>query len=137
MNRKTRFEAMTAIDESDAVAIARRFMSTSVRVITPPTVGMVMARAIDGALGEKFNLGEVLVTEARVQIDASEGWGMVMGARPDHAIAVAVVDAVLSESHPDAGSIDHQLEQLLAERRQRDLQAWSEVAPTRVHFDNF
>ena len=71
MDRLQRFEALTSIPEPAAVGLAERILDGSlgdVAVITPPTVGMVMARAQDGAKGEVFNLGEVLVTEARVSI---------------------------------------------------------------------
>lgn len=139
MDRKQRFEAMAAIDEADAVRIARRIVdaSTQINVISPPTVGMVMSRAIDGALGETFNLGEVLVTEARVQVGDREGWGMVAGSRPDHALAVALVDAALSAAHPDRFVIDGELRLLLEDRAARDAVAWSQVSPTRVQFNNF
>ena len=82
MDRLQRFEALTSIPEPAAVGLAERILDGSlgdVAVITPPTVGMVMARAQDGAKGEVFNLGEVLVTEARVSIAGREGWGMVLG----------------------------------------------------------
>jgi alpha-D-ribose 1-methylphosphonate 5-triphosphate synthase subunit PhnG len=130
---------MAAIDEADAVRIARRIIDTApqIDVISPPTVGMVMARAIDGALGETFNLGEVLVTEARVQVGGVEGWGMVAGSRPDHALAVAVVDAALAGAHPDRFVVDGELRDLLARRTERDAAAWREIAPTRVQFNNF
>ena len=96
MDRQQRFEALTAIPEAAAIRLAERMLADApgvIAVITPPTVGMVMARAVDGAQGETFNLGEVLVTEARVSIDGHEGWGMVLGRAPDHAMSVAVVDA--------------------------------------------
>ena len=85
MDRQQRFEALTAISELAATRLAERILDGSlgdVAVITPPTVGMIMARAQDGARGEVFNLGEVLVTEARVSIAGREGWGMVLGGRP-------------------------------------------------------
>ena len=93
-----------------------------------------MARAMDGARSEVFNLGEVLVTEARVSIAGHEGWGMVLGRAPDHAIAVAVVDAGLEAGHAERAAVERDLADAAAEqpRRRRGV---GQVAPTRVQFE--
>src|SRR4051812_8270604 len=140
MDRQQRFEALTSIPEPAAVQLAERILDGSlgdVAVITPPTVGMVMARAVDGARGEVFNLGEVLVTEARVSIDGHEGWGMVLGRAPDHAISVAVVDAGIEAGHPERAAIEQELATLAADASAAVDQEWQRVAPTRVQFDVF
>jgi alpha-D-ribose 1-methylphosphonate 5-triphosphate synthase subunit PhnG len=140
MDRLQRFEALTTIPEPAAIRLAERILDGSlgdVAVITPPTVGMVMARAQDGARGEVFNLGEVLVTEARVSIDGREGWGMVLGRAPDHALSVAVVDAGLEAGHRDGSEIERELADLAADAAAQSNEEWVRVAPTRVQFDVF
>jgi alpha-D-ribose 1-methylphosphonate 5-triphosphate synthase subunit PhnG len=140
MDRQARFEALTVIPEEAAVGLAELVLDGSlgdVAVISQPTVGMVMARAADGALGEIFNLGEVLVTEARVSVDGHEGWGMVLGRAPDHALSVAIVDASLEAGHPNRADIERQLATLAAATAQANDQEWQRVAPTRVQFDVF
>ena len=140
MDRQQRFEALTAISELAATRLAERILDGSlgeVAVITPPTVGMIMARAQDGARGEVFNLGEVLVTEARVSIAGHEGWGMVLGRAPDHAISVAVVDAGIEAGHPDSTGIERDLADLAAAQANVCAEEWVRVAPTRVQFDVF
>lgn len=140
MDRQARFEALTLIPERAAVGLAEQVLDGAlgdVAVISPPTVGMVMARAADGARGEVFNLGEVLVTEARVSVDGHEGWGMVIGRAPDHALSVAVVDAALEAGHPRRVAIERELQSLAADAAQSADQEWQRVAPTRVQFDVF
>ena len=140
MDRQQRFEALTSIPEPAAVHLAERILDGSlgdVAVITPPTVGMVMARAQDGARGEVFNLGEVLVTEARVSIAGCEGWGMVLGRAPDHALSVAVVDAGLEAGHADQTAIERDLADLAEAAAKTAAEEWVRVAPTRVQFDVF
>ena len=140
MDRRQRFEALTSISEPTAVSLAERILDGSlgdVAVITPPTVGMVMARAQDGARGEVFNLGEVLVTEARVSIAGCEGWGMVLGRAPDHALSVAVVDAGLEAGHADRPAIERDLADLAEAAANATAEEWVRVAPTRVQFDVF
>ena len=140
MDRLQRFEALTSIPEPAAVGLAERILDGSlgdVAVITPPTVGMVMARAQDGAKGEVFNLGEVLVTEARVSIAGREGWGMVLGRAPDHALSVAVVDAGLEAGHAERTAIERDLADLAEAAAKSAAEEWVRVAPTRVQFDVF
>jgi alpha-D-ribose 1-methylphosphonate 5-triphosphate synthase subunit PhnG len=140
MDRLARFEALTSIPEPAAVGLAELVLDGvlgEVAVISPPTVGMVMARAADGARGELFNLGEVLVTEARVSVDGHEGWGMVLGRAPDHALSVAVVDASLEAGHPRRVEIEQQLLTLAEEAARVSAEEWQRVAPTRVQFDVF
>src|SRR5215217_5872087 len=140
MDRQQRFEALTAIPEAAAIRLAERMLADppgAIAVITPPTVGMVMARAIDGARGETFNLGEVLVTEARVSIAGHEGWGMVLGRSPDHALSVAVVDAGLEAGHPQRTTIERDLADFAADASTKATEEWIRVAPTRVQFDVF
>lgn len=140
MDRQARFEALTLIPERAAVGLAELALDGSlsdIAVISPPTVGMVMARAADGARGEVFNLGEVLVTEARVSVNGHEGWGMVIGRAPDHALSVAIVDASLEAGHPQRDLIERELLTLAAAAAASADQEWQRVAPTRVQFDVF
>jgi alpha-D-ribose 1-methylphosphonate 5-triphosphate synthase subunit PhnG len=138
MDRQQRFEALTTIPAAQAIRLADRVRTNlpgPFAVISPPTVGMIMARAIDGARGDLFNLGEVLVTEARVSIGGHEGWGMVLGGQPEHALAVATVDAALEAGHAAHKQIVAELSRLLADAEAEAREQWARVAPTRVQFD--
>jgi alpha-D-ribose 1-methylphosphonate 5-triphosphate synthase subunit PhnG len=140
MNRNQRAEALARIPADEAVKLAERLADGAlgeVVVITPPTVGMVMARAIDGAHGDTFNLGEVLVTEARVSLAGVEGWGMVVGSQREHALAMAVVDACLEAGHPRRPAVERTLSLLVSRANARRTEELQRVAPTRVHFENF
>lgn len=140
MDRTQRCELLAAIPEPYAMRLAEGVTDGSlgdVQIITPPTVGMVMARARDGAKGEVFNLGEVLVTEARVSIAGHEGWGMVMGGSLDRALAVAIVDAALEAGHSNQAAVENQLLDFAAQAQAEALSEWVRVAPTKVDFDTF
>ncbi len=140
MDRSERFQALAQMPIAAACGLADRILDGSlgeVALITPPTVGMVMARITEAAKGEVFNLGEVLVTEARVSIRGKEGWGMVLGGNPTHALAVAIVDAGLEAGHQDAAGIERDIQQVDAELRAQSEAEWAKLAPTRVEFENF
>jgi len=67
----------------------------SYQTIRPPQTGMVMAVARAGSSGEPFNLGEVSVTRCAIRLDSGEtGVGYVTGNSKDHALHIAVIDAL-------------------------------------------
>ena len=140
MERHQRCELLAGLPPAAARRLADRVLDGALgeaTLIVPPVVGMIMARAVDGARGERFNLAEVLVTEARVTLGGQEGWGLVMGRAPDHAVAVAVLDAGLAAGHPAGGAIERELDTLAGEHAAHLAREWARLAPTRVDFDNF
>jgi alpha-D-ribose 1-methylphosphonate 5-triphosphate synthase subunit PhnG len=140
VDRTTRCETLAQAPAADAQRLAALVLDGSlgdVQVVSPPTVGMLMARAVDGARAETFNLGEVLVSEARVCIAGHEGWGMVMGSDAEHALAAAIVDAALEAGHAASPHVGRELLKLAAALEEAHAADWQHVAPTRVHFETF
>jgi alpha-D-ribose 1-methylphosphonate 5-triphosphate synthase subunit PhnG len=138
ISRSRRFELLTQLPEGDARALAEHALTTGsveVDIIIPPTVGMLMARVVDGAKGDLFNLAEVLVTEARVTANGHDGWAMVMGRRPDYALAVALIDACAEASPEVRATVEQVIRGAAAERTASDAQSWHDLAPTRVDFE--
>lgn len=132
--------AVLAQDSLVARDLARTVLESTpgdIAVILPPTVGMVMVRVTDSAKGEVFNLGEALVTEARVSLNGTEGWSMVMGNDSTHALAAAIVDAALAEDVAGSPALIAELERAAGEQGRRRQVDWERVAPTRVDFQNF
>ncbi len=64
----------------------------AVEVIQSRT-GLVMLPLRDTVRGTEFHLGEVLVAEAHLRAQGTEGYGMVVGRDLERAMAMAVVDA--------------------------------------------
>jgi alpha-D-ribose 1-methylphosphonate 5-triphosphate synthase subunit PhnG len=140
MDRSARFEILTCAPRERVIAMAEALsagLPGDIQLITTPTVGMIMARAQDGAKNEVFNLGEVLVTEARVSIDGHEGWGMVMGSSPDHALAIAIIDAALEAGQASRTSVERELLDIAAAAETAAKAELATIASTRVMFDNF
>lgn len=66
--------------------------SYPVQIIDEPNEGVVMVRMRDTARKTPFYLGEVLVTEAKVQVDGAVGIGIIKGHHPGRAYRLALVD---------------------------------------------
>lgn len=103
------------------------------RVVAQPEAGLLMGRVVETVDGERFNLGEVLVTNCEVLVGGERGWGMVLGHEPERALCAAVLDAAVREGMADdmVEEISLQLAFVREARRAR----WAEVQTTRVDFE--
>ena len=136
MERERRFEAIGTASATLLTPLADAVLAdTAVRVIRGPTVGMVMMQARESVEGIRFNLGEVLVTEALVAIGAHQGYAMVRGMEREWALAGAICDAAVEARHAMEPRILDALAQAEQDARLRQRAEWAKVAGTRVAFD--
>ncbi|MBS3938311.1 MAG: phosphonate C-P lyase system protein PhnG [Peptococcaceae bacterium] len=105
-----------------------------VTVIVPPHNGLVMVKVRDQAEGKLFYLGEVLVTECRVQIGTTLGIGLVQDHQPKVAYHLAVIDAAYQAELPEVEEWEGQL--AAAEDDLARIQAGEALTleRTKVHF---
>jgi alpha-D-ribose 1-methylphosphonate 5-triphosphate synthase subunit PhnG len=99
--------------------------------------GLVMLPYTDTSKGTLFHLGEVLVAEAHVRIEAgAEGYAACVGRDLVQALAVALLDAALA-----AGIQREAIEAFLDEQyrlqREADDQLLRQVEATRVEMETF
>ena len=109
--------------------------STECEDLRKPEIGLIMARGRVSGTGQPFNLGEVAVTRAAVQLtDGTTGFSYLMGRDTARARLAAIADA-----HWQGESSRRQIEthvldpvrERLARTRQRQR---AEVAATQVDF---
>lgn len=138
MERTHRCDLLARLPDRELVALTALVIDETrdeIIPVTPPTLGMIMARAREGARGEIFNLGEVLVTECQVRVGDHEGWSMLMGSRPRGAVAAATIDAASAANHPAISELDAQVAVLIAVQDTIDAAERARLATTRVQFD--
>ncbi|MTI65835.1 MAG: phosphonate C-P lyase system protein PhnG [Firmicutes bacterium] len=94
MNRKRRTEILIKGSTSIAKGLAEEIQNKyDVKVIEEPNYGLIMVKMREGAKKSLFYLGEVLVTETKVQINGKLGIGIVKGNNPDLSLYLAIIDA--------------------------------------------
>lgn len=105
-----------------------------VKIIQAPETCLVMMPARDSVERSSFYLGELLVTEAVVEINGHRGYGLAMEDRPEHALTYAIIDAALNGGLPEVEEIKQLLKQADDEINKRFELEKRMVASTRVNF---
>lgn len=98
--------------------------------------GLVMLPMRDTAQGTNFHLGEVLVSEARIEAEGEIGYGMRRGRDLEAAMAMAIVDLSLALGRSETACRSFVLEEsdrLAAE----DADTLRRVEATRVNMETF
>ena len=139
--RQRRMAALALADEKALEAEAARiFDSFSYTFLRRPEAGLVMLEGRAGNAGQRFNLGEMLITRCVVRLEAqdnkaiTEGYAFIQGNRPRHAELAAVFDALM-QLEDWAESLDRLLiEPLLAGREKQLQKRADETARTKVDF---
>ena len=123
---------------SPAAEVARLWaalgMAPAHVVLRAPEIGGVMVQGRAGAVGAAFNLGEMTVTRASVQLPQGVvGHGYVQGRDKQHALQAALVDALMQTDR--AADIEAGLlRPLRAAMVQRRATRAAKAAATKVDF---
>lgn len=138
--RKRRMAALAFADVPTLEAAAARLSdSFSYTFLRRPEAGLVMLEGRAGNSGQRFNLGEMLVTRCVVRLaaqsgSATEGYAFIQGNHPRHAELAAIFDALLQQEEWSVALERSLIRPLVAKRaailRQRAL----ETAATMVDF---
>jgi alpha-D-ribose 1-methylphosphonate 5-triphosphate synthase subunit PhnG len=133
--------ALVLADETVLEAEAAQFFdSLSYTFLRRPEAGLVLLEGRAGNSGQRFNLGEMLVTRCVVRLEpqgngtATEGYAFVHGNRPRHAELVALFDALLQQEAWAKPLTRSLIEPLVAKREEQLRKRAEETAATRVDF---
>lgn len=116
-----------------ALAVAERRMITTV---DESRGALVMVKARETAKNGLFYIGELLVTEAKVQIEGRIGIGIIAGDEPEAAVDLAIIDAACNAALEEASGWDALFlkeESRIARREETEA---ARVARTRVAFES-
>lgn len=136
MKRRRRTEILVQGDECLAAQLAQSIIDTyECREITAPQYGLTMIKMRESAKNSLFYIGEVLITEAKVEIDNCIGIGIVVGMKDELAKHLAIIDAAYKADLPETARWESKLieaEQLI-KKEQAKKQA--ELFKTKVSFE--
>lgn len=136
MKRRRRTEILVRGSEKLAESLFEEIEKKyEIKMIEKPNTGLVMVKMRESAKNSLFYLGEVLVTEVKVQINKKFGLGIVKGYRPDLAYWLAVIDAAYNSNLEETNA----WEKMLVEEKKRIKKAESlkeaQILKTKVNFE--
>ncbi len=136
-DRSDRFELIAACEEATLAQFANEILQTdpSVSVRQAPRPQLVMQQVREPVERRPFNLGEVLVTPAEVELDGVGGFAMVPGKAERAAFSGAIVDAAVAGEHERTAAIVTTLRDVATDQQARRNRAWAESKHTAVEFD--
>jgi len=120
-----------------AEQVLQHYPAEAVTMISGPRVAMVQLRMQESVANSVFNAGEILVTETRLELNGTFGFGMIIGNDPTFATALAVIDAALripGDPHAELHDAIAELGAQLSTAHQRQFAA---ANSTKVEFDVF
>ena len=139
--RKRHIAALAMADEATLEAEAAKFSSAfSYTFLRRPEAGLVMVEGRAGNSGQRFNLGEMLVTRCVVRLTskdsstATEGYSFIQGSHARHAELAAVFDALLQQKCWAEVLELSLIAPLVADRETALRKRAEETAKTRVDF---
>jgi alpha-D-ribose 1-methylphosphonate 5-triphosphate synthase subunit PhnG len=136
-DRADRFELIAACEEATLARLANDVLEDDppLSVRQEPRPQLLMQRVREPVERRPFNLGEVLVTPAEVELDGADGFVMVPGKAERAALSGAIVDAAVAAGHEATSSIVAALEDVATRQRDQRQTAWAESKHTAVEFD--
>lgn len=121
--KKERLDALFPRDRLPSFTYLRR-----------PETGLVMLRGRQGGTGSPFNIGEATLTRCSIRLaNGTIGRAFVMGRSHEHAVSVAVCDALL-QGPQHAELTETVIAPLARERAERERQMALKNAATKVDF---
>lgn len=105
------------------------------REIVAPQYGLTMIKMRESAKNSLFYIGEVLMTEAKVEINQCIGIGIVVGMKDELAKHLAIIDAAYKASLPETELWNPQLIEAEKAIIKKRAQEQAELFETKVNFE--
>ncbi|MBC7004783.1 phosphonate C-P lyase system protein PhnG [Photobacterium sp. BZF1] len=105
------------------------------KIIRPAEIGLAQVRARMGSTGRQFNIGDVTITRAAVQLASGEmGYSYLQGRNKQHAELAAVLDGLLQTDQYHEAIFAQIVTPLAADKQAEREQRQQEVASSKVDF---
>ncbi|WP_440961565.1 phosphonate C-P lyase system protein PhnG [Paenibacillus nitricinens] len=136
MNRRQRTETLINSSSNLAAVLADEIKGRyEIDLIEEPNHGLVMVKVRETAKKSLFYLGEVLVTECKVQIAGKMGVGLIKGDEPEKSYDLAVIEAAYAAELVETAAWSAKLYMEHALLEQAYLAEHAKVMRTKVDFE--
>jgi alpha-D-ribose 1-methylphosphonate 5-triphosphate synthase subunit PhnG len=136
MKRRRRTEILVQGNADLAEKLASQIKQAyTYKVIVKPHYGLTMVKMRESAKKSLFYIGEVLVTEAKVEINEQIGIGIVQGMEDELAMNLAIIDAAYNANLPETQMWTNTLVVAEAEINRKKIKRQAELLATKVNFE--
>ncbi|AXI11226.1 phosphonate C-P lyase system protein PhnG [Oceanobacillus sp. 143] len=136
MKRRRRTEILIQSDSSLARSFAEMITQNhECQEIVAPQYGLTMIKMRESAKNSLFYIGEVLVTEAKVEINNQIGIGIVVGMQDELAKHLAIIDAAYKANLPEVEEWNPQLQRAEQQIMSRRAKEQADLFETKVNFE--
>lgn len=105
------------------------------RITRGPTTGVVSAQVVDPLSRHRFLPGDILVSEAGVEVDGVVGWGMCFGDDRAGALAIAICDVEIARDQQFASEVRSLASECASARAKQRESDFEDLRPTIVEFE--
>ncbi len=139
MPRQRWMRALALGEEKALEEALRQYPSLPIySYLRKPETGMLMLEGKAGSTGQRFNVGEMLVTRCAVALEHNatkfEGHAYIMGNKPRHAAMAAVLDALMQCDSFSEDLETRLVAPLLEKHAQKQENTAVQTAATKVDF---
>ena len=135
MNRRKRTEILIRGSKELAEKLAKEIEEKyDIKTIDEPNNGLVMIKMRETAKKQLFYLGEVLVTEAKIQINGHLGMGIVAGDNEELAINLAIIDGAYKANLKETSKWDELLLNVEYNIKEKEYKLSQKILETKVDF---
>ncbi|WP_077298411.1 phosphonate C-P lyase system protein PhnG [Virgibacillus pantothenticus] len=136
MKRRRRTEILVQANTDLAKSLANQIKQTyTYKEIVAPQYGLTMVKMRESAKKSLFYIGEMLVTEAKVEINEQIGIGVVQGMQDDLATNLAIIDAAYNAQLPETLGWADVLLEAEADIHHKRAKQQAELMETKVSFE--
>ena len=135
-DRSDRFELLASCPEATLARFANDVLEDDppLTVRQEPRPQLLMQQVVEPVERCPFNLGEVVVTPAEVELDGERGFAMVPGKAERAALSGAIVDAAVAADHPITPEVAETLIDVEQQAADARAEAWAHSKHTTVDF---
>ncbi|WP_207591560.1 phosphonate C-P lyase system protein PhnG [Halomontanus rarus] len=136
-DRADRFELIAACEGAVLARLANEILESDppLDVLQEPKPQLLMQRVREPVERRPFNLGEVVVTPAEVELGGERGFAMRPGKAERAAFSGAIVDAAIAGGHDRRATMTDELAAAAERREAERRRAWNESRHTAVEFE--
>lgn len=135
MNREERLSFLSVISWEKIHPLAVKVIRKYKVEIIKKNLGLVMAKAVDSVEEEAFYLGEVLVSEAMVEVKGNVGYACFLSRDTDKAVKGATIDSICCFDESFREEIDKVIEEEKNKWEKEREKEMGKVLSTKVEFE--